>query len=85
MCEGMPNPFRIGSRIQIYNYSTQGNETRMGKGKGGFEFWATRVGPARVIFEIGTPAGTPPIREELARDGESVPAKHSASPSNNVL
>ncbi|KAF8508264.1 mitochondrial ribosomal protein L16 [Hysterangium stoloniferum] len=46
----------------------KGNETRMGKGKGAFEFWATRVGPARVIFEIGTPPGTPQIREELARD-----------------
>ncbi|KAG6877208.1 hypothetical protein C0993_009400 [Termitomyces sp. T159_Od127] len=42
----------------------KGNETRMGKGKGTFEFWATRVQTGRVIFEIG---GTP-IREELARD-----------------
>jgi len=41
----------------------------MGKGKGSFEFWATRVGPARVLFEIGTPPGTIPIREELAREG----------------
>ena len=44
----------------------------MGKGKGGFEFWATRVGPARVIFEIGTPTSMPPIREELARDGKFI-------------
>ncbi|KIM78273.1 hypothetical protein PILCRDRAFT_594135 [Piloderma croceum F 1598] len=42
----------------------KGNETRMGKGKGTFEFWATRVNKGRVIFEIG---GVP-IREELARD-----------------
>ncbi|KAG2758159.1 mitochondrial 54S ribosomal protein YmL47 [Suillus brevipes Sb2] len=42
----------------------KGNETRMGKGKGTFEFWATRVPTGRVIFEIG---GTP-IREELARE-----------------
>ncbi|KAJ8463202.1 hypothetical protein ONZ45_g17663 [Pleurotus djamor] len=42
----------------------KGNETRMGKGKGTFEFWATRVPKGRVIFEIG---GVP-IREELARD-----------------
>ncbi|KAF8877183.1 mitochondrial ribosomal protein L16 [Infundibulicybe gibba] len=42
----------------------KGNETRMGKGKGTFEYWATRVPKGRVIFEIG---GTP-IREELARD-----------------
>ncbi|TFY82061.1 hypothetical protein EWM64_g1956 [Hericium alpestre] len=43
----------------------KGNETRMGKGKGTFEFWATRVSTGRVIFEIGGA----PIREELARDG----------------
>ncbi|KAI0253009.1 ribosomal protein L10e/L16 [Lactifluus subvellereus] len=42
----------------------KGNETRMGKGKGTFEYWATRVPAGRVIFEIG---GTP-VREELARD-----------------
>ncbi|KZT10544.1 mitochondrial ribosomal protein L16 [Laetiporus sulphureus 93-53] len=42
----------------------QGNETRMGKGKGTFEFWATRVAPGRVIFEVG---GVP-IREEVARE-----------------
>jgi len=41
----------------------KGNETRMGKGKGSFEFWATRVPTGRVIFEIGGA----PIREELAR------------------
>ncbi|KAJ7236176.1 mitochondrial 54S ribosomal protein YmL47 [Mycena rebaudengoi] len=42
----------------------KGNETRMGKGKGTFEFWATRVPIGRVILEVG---GTP-IREELARE-----------------
>ncbi|OBZ77938.1 54S ribosomal protein L16, mitochondrial [Grifola frondosa] len=42
----------------------KGNETRMGKGKGSFEFWATRVAPGRVLFELGGA----PIREELARE-----------------
>ncbi|KAF5373869.1 hypothetical protein D9758_000615 [Tetrapyrgos nigripes] len=42
----------------------KGNETRMGKGKGSFEFWAARIPTGRVIFEIGGA----PIREELARD-----------------
>ncbi|TRM60366.1 ribosomal protein L10e/L16 [Schizophyllum amplum] len=42
----------------------KGNETRMGKGKGTFEYWATRVPVGRVIFEIG---GVP-IREDLARE-----------------
>lgn len=30
----------------------KGNETRMGKGKGGFEFWACRVPTGKVLFEI---------------------------------
>ncbi|KAH9940683.1 mitochondrial ribosomal protein L16 [Amylocystis lapponica] len=42
----------------------KGNETRMGKGKGAFEFWATRVAPGRVLFEIGGA----PVREEIARE-----------------
>ncbi|KAH7099758.1 ribosomal protein L16, partial [Auriculariales sp. MPI-PUGE-AT-0066] len=42
----------------------KGNETRMGRGKGLFEYWATRVPTNRVLFEIG---GVP-IREELARE-----------------
>lgn len=41
----------------------KGNETRMGKGKGSFEFWACRVPVGRVVFEIG--GGD--IREEIAR------------------
>lgn len=30
----------------------KGNETRMGKGKGSFEYWAVRVPTGKVIFEI---------------------------------
>ncbi|KAF8595950.1 mitochondrial ribosomal protein L16 [Ceratobasidium sp. AG-I] len=41
----------------------KGNETRMGKGKGSFEYWACRVPTGKVVFEIG--GG---IREEIARD-----------------
>ncbi|KAG8726509.1 mitochondrial ribosomal large subunit component [Ceratobasidium sp. 428] len=41
----------------------KGNETRMGKGKGSFEYWACRVPTGKVVFEVG--GG---IREEIARD-----------------
>jgi large subunit ribosomal protein L16 len=37
-------------------------EVRMGKGKGGVEYWACKVKPGRMMFEID---GVP---EELARD-----------------
>lgn len=45
----------------------KGNETRMGKGKGSFEFWATRATVGKVVFEIGGPVE---IRPEVAKDGE---------------
>lgn len=41
----------------------KGNETRMGKGKGSFEYWACRVPAGRVIFEIA--GGN--IKESVAR------------------
>jgi len=31
----------------------KGNETRMGKGKGPFEYWACRAAVGRVLFEVG--------------------------------
>ncbi|GAA5896303.1 hypothetical protein JCM6882_000977 [Rhodosporidiobolus microsporus] len=40
----------------------KGNETRMGKGKGTFEFWACRAKMGRVILEIGGPN----LRPEMA-------------------
>lgn len=54
----------------------KGNETRMGKGKGSFEYWACRyvlfsvnigsVPVGRVLFEIG---GHVEVRPEVAKDG----------------
>ncbi|KAJ9079153.1 39S ribosomal protein L16, mitochondrial [Entomophthora muscae] len=44
--------------------SAKGNESRMGKGKGAFEYWACRVPKDKIIFEIGGP--TLPI--ELAKE-----------------
>ncbi|WFD40826.1 39S ribosomal protein L16, mitochondrial [Malassezia japonica] len=43
----------------------KGNETRMGKGKGSFEFWACRVPVGRVLFEIG---GHVEVRQEVAKE-----------------
>jgi hypothetical protein len=45
----------------------KGNETRMGKGKGSFEYWACRVPLGRVVFEVGGGG----IREEIAKQGKS--------------
>lgn len=40
---------RIAANIGVY---TKGNETRMGKGKGSFDYWAARVPVSRIIFEL---------------------------------
>ena len=48
-------------------FCPQGNETRMGKGKGPFEFWAARAPTGRVLFEIES--GDVPVREEVAKSG----------------
>ncbi|GAO47960.1 ribosomal protein L16 [Saitoella complicata NRRL Y-17804] len=32
---------------------TKGNETRMGKGKGSFDYWACRVPSGKILFEVG--------------------------------
>ncbi len=42
--------------------SKKPTEVRMGKGKGAIEFWAARVAPGRIMFEIG---GVP---ADLARE-----------------
>lgn len=52
---------RICTNIAV---CTKGNETRMGKGKGGFDYWAARVPTGKVIFEVG--GGS--LREEIARE-----------------
>jgi len=43
-------------------------ETRMGSGKGSPEYWVAVVKPGRVMFEIGSEPGKPPVSEEDARE-----------------
>jgi large subunit ribosomal protein L16 len=49
-------------------------EVRMGKGKGGVEFWAARVAPGRIMFEIdGVPEDV--AREAFRLAGAKLPIK----------
>lgn len=49
-------------------------EVRQGKGKGSPEFWAARVKPGRIMFEIdGVPQGL--AREALSLAAEKLPVK----------
>ena len=49
-------------------------ETRMGKGKGTPEFWAARVKPGRIMFEIDG-VGEPVAREALRLAAAKLPIK----------
>lgn len=51
---------RISANIGVY---TSGNEVRMGKGKGSFDYWAARVPVSRIIFELKGD-----LHEQVARD-----------------
>ena len=44
--------------------TSKGNESRMGKGKGAFEYWACRVPKDKIVFEIGGGG----IRKEVAKE-----------------
>ena len=48
--------------------SKKPTEVRMGKGKGAIEFWAARVKPGRIMFEVGGISG------ELAREALTLAA-----------
>jgi large subunit ribosomal protein L16 len=54
--------------------SKKPTEVRMGKGKGAVEFWAARVKPGRIMFEIdGVPE--PVARQALALGAAKLPIK----------
>ena len=51
---------RICANIGVY---TSGNEVRMGKGKGSFDYWASRVAVSKIIFEVKGE-----LHEQVVRD-----------------
>ena len=51
---------RVCANMGVY---TSGNEMRMGKGKGSFDHWASRVTVNKVLFEIKGD-----LHEEIVRD-----------------
>ncbi|RDL39076.1 uncharacterized protein BP5553_03416 [Venustampulla echinocandica] len=51
---------RVCASIGVYS---SGNEVRMGKGKGSFDHWASRIAVSKVIFELKGD-----VHEQVARD-----------------
>ena len=55
-------------------YSKKPADTRMGKGKGGLEYWVAVVKPGTVLFELG--GVDPTLAEEAMRlAGSKLPIK----------
>ena len=65
---------RINAGVAVY---TKGNESRMGTGKGTFDYWAARVSVSRIIFEIKADVHEQVIRDALRLAANKMPGKSS--------
>jgi ribosomal protein L16 len=61
---------RVSANIGVY---TKGNEVRMGKGKGKFDYWAARVAVSRIIFELKGNMHEQVAREAFRIAGNKMP------------
>ncbi|KAJ9665600.1 39S ribosomal protein L16, mitochondrial [Coniosporium apollinis] len=61
---------RISANIGVY---TSGNEVRMGKGKGSFDYWASRVAVSKVIFELKGDLHEQIVRDAFRLAGNKLP------------
>lgn len=61
---------RVAANIGVY---TSGNEVRMGKGKGGFDYWAARVAVSQIVFEIKGELHEQVVRDAMRLAGNKLP------------
>ncbi|TAQ87841.1 hypothetical protein B7494_g3859 [Chlorociboria aeruginascens] len=64
---------RICASIGVY---TSGNETRMGKGKGSFDHWASRVAVSKIIFELKGNIHEQVVRDAFRLAGNKMPGMY---------
>lgn len=64
---------RVCANIGVY---TSGNESRMGKGKGSFDYWASRVPVSRIIFELKGELHEQIVRDAFRLAGNKLPGEH---------
>ncbi|RKF72705.1 54S ribosomal protein L16, mitochondrial [Golovinomyces cichoracearum] len=67
---------RVCANIGVYTKGNEDIQVRMGKGKGSFDHWASRIAVSKIIFEIKGD-----IHEQVARDafrlaGNKMPGKY---------
>lgn len=61
---------RIAANVGVY---TSGNEVRMGKGKGSFDYWASRVAVSKIIFELKGDVHEQIVRDAFRLAGNKLP------------
>lgn len=61
---------RVVANVGVY---TSGNEQRMGKGKGSFDYWASRIGVSRIIFELKGEVHEQVVRDAFRLAGNKMP------------
>ena len=61
---------RVSANIGVY---TKGNEQRMGKGKGKFDYWTVRLPVSRVVFELKGDVHEKIAREAFRLAGHKLP------------
>lgn len=67
---------RVCANIGVY---TSGNEVRMGKGKGNFDHWASRVAVSKIIFELKGDLHEQVVRDALRLAGNKLPGRCASS------
>ncbi|KAK5175678.1 39S ribosomal protein L16, mitochondrial [Saxophila tyrrhenica] len=61
---------RVNANIGVY---TSGNDQRMGKGKGSFDYWACRVPVSRILFELKGDVHEQVVRDAMRLAGNKLP------------
>ncbi|KAF2724071.1 ribosomal protein L16 [Polychaeton citri CBS 116435] len=61
---------RLSANIGVY---TSGNDQRMGKGKGSFDYWAARVAVSRIAFELKGDVHEQVVRDAMRLAGNKLP------------
>jgi len=61
---------RVSANIGVY---THGNEVRMGKGKGKFDYWASRIPVSRIVYELKGDLHEKVVREAFRLAGHKLP------------
>ncbi|KIW14007.1 ribosomal protein L16 [Exophiala spinifera] len=61
---------RVSANIGVY---TKGNDVRMGKGKGKFDYWAARIPVSRIVFELKGNLHEQVVRDAFRLAGNKLP------------